>query len=540
MTSNGPRHPISRRDVLKAGPAALLGLGLAAGTLARHAAADLRAGLLPQEPLDIGDDPQFLFDLHTVDSTWGLHEKQDPARRVGHTKQLFIDDLVIGSVTDLSRKVHEPSRHAGNPLITGDEPWERWLVGVNGRPVIYDDESREFKMWYGTYLPDATAPTGIRYRVCYAVSKDGIRWERPELGQVEWAGSRGTNILKGGENWIRRPNVLKDLGDPDPARRYKMTYADVFNGRTAITKAYSSDGIHWRSNGDGAPWFRTEHGANLLGWDPRVARYVIFTKMPGSQDSMGRSTSADFVTWSEPETVLAPGSTEGDANFKGLTAFFYEDLYLGFLYNFKRISSTRILVAEAELAMSRDGRRWQRVTPGESCFRLGPAGSWESDGVFPVAPVVHADRVWVYYNAWNVAYGANDEKRVAEGWVENGVRKQYAIGLATLRLDGFVSLDAGPKAGSLTTKPLEIPGGSLQVNADVRGELRAELLDEADRPLPGYAAADCRPIRSDDLRHVIRWKRGAKLEELRGKVVKLRFTLRDGALYAFGFAKPGR
>ena len=69
MTSNGPRHPISRRDVLKAGPAALLGLGLAAGTLARHAAADLRAGLLPQEPLDIGDDPQFLFDLHTTPSS---------------------------------------------------------------------------------------------------------------------------------------------------------------------------------------------------------------------------------------------------------------------------------------------------------------------------------------------------------------------------------------------------------------------------------------------------------------------------------------
>ena len=49
----------------------------------------------------------------------------DPALRVGHTKQLFIDDLVIGSVTDLSRKVHEPSRHAGKrtaPRRHGDQP----------------------------------------------------------------------------------------------------------------------------------------------------------------------------------------------------------------------------------------------------------------------------------------------------------------------------------------------------------------------------------------------------------------------------------
>jgi hypothetical protein len=459
----------------------------------------------------------------------------DEPLRIGHTKQLIIDDFVIGSVKNLSRTVHEPRRHAGNPIITGDKPWERWLIGVNGRPVIYDDETHGFKMWYGTYLGDPTAPTGLRYRVCYAVSKDGIRWERPELGQVDWEGSRANNIIKGGEQWMRRPNVMKDPRDPDPARRFKMTYVDVFNGRTATTKGYSSDGIRWQSNADGKPWFRKEHGANLLGWDPRVGRYVIFTKMPGSQVSMGRATSTDFVTWSEPETVLAPSPTEPDANFKGVTAFFYEDLYLGFLYNFKLNPTTRIQVAEAELAMSRDGVKWHRVSPGESCFRLGPAGSWESDGVFPVAPVVHEDRIWVYYNAWNVPYGGEQEKRVESGWIENGVRKQYAIGLATLRLDGFVSLDAGRQPGSLTTKPLEVPGGSLEVNADVRGELRVELLDEADRPLAGYAAADCQVVRSDSLRHVIRWKRGVNLDELRGKSVKVRFTLRDGALYAFKF-----
>jgi hypothetical protein len=157
-----------------------------------------------------------------------------------------------------------------------------------------------------------------------------------------------------------------------------------------------------------------------------------------------------------------------------------------------------------------------------------------------VTPLVHADRVWVYYSAWNAPYGGAEEKRIAEGWVENGVRKQHAIGLSTLRLDGFVSLDAGAQAGSVTTKALELPGGTLQVNADVRGELRAELLDQADRPLAGYAAADCRPIRSDDLRHVIRWKRGAALDALRGKTAKLRVTLRDGSLYAFAFARAGR
>src|SRR5262249_17393742 len=121
--------------------------------------------------------------------------------RIGHVKQLFLDDFVVGSVDGLSRKLHEPTRHPRNPLIVGDQPWERWVIGVNGRPVMYDDESHEFKMWYGSYLPEAASPTGIRYRVCYAVSKDGIHWDRPVLGQVEWPGTRGTNIIKGGNNW---------------------------------------------------------------------------------------------------------------------------------------------------------------------------------------------------------------------------------------------------------------------------------------------------------------------------------------------------
>jgi hypothetical protein len=82
MRSNAPGHPLSRRDLLKAGPAALLGLGLSPSSLAPDAAAvDLGPGVLPQEPLDIGETPQFLFDLYTVDSTWGLHEKQDLVRR---------------------------------------------------------------------------------------------------------------------------------------------------------------------------------------------------------------------------------------------------------------------------------------------------------------------------------------------------------------------------------------------------------------------------------------------------------------------------
>lgn len=112
-------------------------------------------------------------------------------------------------------------------------------------------------------------------------------------------------------------------------------------------------------------------------------------------------------------------------------------------------------------------------------------------------------------------------ERVQQGWIEGGQRMQRAIGLATLRLDGFVSLSATGCPGTLTTKTLRLPGGSLFVNADVRGELRAELLDSEGRVLAGYSAEDCVPIRTDGIRQMIRWDRAFRLDSLRGRAVRL-------------------
>ncbi|PYV11929.1 MAG: hypothetical protein DMG07_18125 [Acidobacteria bacterium] len=75
----------------------------------------------------------------------------------------------------------------------------------------------------------------------------------------------------------------------------------------------------------------------------------------------------------------------------------------------------------------------------------------------------------------------------------------------------------------------------MTVNADVRGELRVELLDAAGHPIPGYGAAECTPVRSDALAHRVRWKGGTALDSLRGKSISLRFALRSVSLYAFWF-----
>ena len=468
-------------------------------------------------------------------------QRDDPATptlEIGHNKQLFIDDYVVSSTRGVTRVLHRFQRYSGNPVIVGDAPAERWSVSPNGRAVLFDEETNEFKMWYMTSQVDPKAHAGIQYKVSYALSEDGFKWTKPNLGLVEWEGSKDNNMLPWGTTWMRRANVIKDARDPDPSRRFKMTYVDIFDGKSAVTKAYSKDGVHWLLNGDGKPWFRKPHNGNLLGWDPRIEKFVFYVRMPGSPNSVGRATSPDFVTWSEAETVLAPDPDESQQHFKGLASFLYEGVYLGWLWVFEK-GGDEWVRADSELAFSRDGIDWRRPFPGGFILSKGEPGSWDSELSIPVAPVVHDGKLWIYYWGENISYGAESLAKIQEGWIEDGKRKQRATGLAQLRLDGFVSLRASTQDATVTTRNLAAVEERLTVNADVRGQLKVEILDREAKPIPGFGAADCDPVVTDSLNHVINWKGQASLSQLRERQVQIRFHLRDTDLYAFQFV-PGR
>jgi hypothetical protein len=107
-------------------------------------------------------------------------------------------------------------------------------------------------------------------------------------------------------------------------------------------------------------------------------------------------------------------------------------------------------------------------------------------------------------------------------------------GLATLRRDGFVSMDADAAGGTLTTRPLRFRGRHLFVNAAVAaGELRVAALDEAGQVIAPFSEARCEPIHADGTRQDVRWQGAQDLSTLAGRPVRLRFHLRSGELYAF-------
>jgi len=115
------------------------------------------------------------------------------------TRQLFLDDELVTSADNIRRVLHQPTKHAANPLLTPEHPWEGQMVLLYGT-VLHDPAEDLFKMWYQAFGPE----TGNV--VCYATSRDGLRWERAPLGVTEVLGSRDNNVVFGVAN---HPNYIE-------------------------------------------------------------------------------------------------------------------------------------------------------------------------------------------------------------------------------------------------------------------------------------------------------------------------------------------
>jgi len=477
-------------------------------------------------------DQLFLGLLVLVSTTASFRAAADSDLDIGDRKQFFIDDHLVESKQKVVRELHQPVRYEKNPVLIGDQAWESWIVEAHGRPVVFDPKTKQWMMYYVSWVPDKDAAYHQRYLAALATSVDGIVWKKPRLGQFEWNGSRDNNILNvGQQNWMRRPNVVYDENESDPRRRFKMTFVDVIDGKTAIVRAASPDGIQWHRLGE--PWRNSGfgHNLNVLGWDPRNGQYVLFPRVVVERRvGVGRATSKDFVSWTDPKPIIIPEKDETHLEFKGLAGFAYEGAYWGSLWVFQGVER-----AESELAFSRDGVEWTRPFRGQMFFPRGQAGQWDCEMVLPVAPVVRDDQLWFYYTGWNFPYGPGPLTKVRKGWLENGQRQQRAVGLAKLRLDGFVSLTAGNDAGVVTTKLFALTGDRLVVNVNAsQGQVTVEVLDRNGQPIHGFSGDSAlAEANLDELRWQPRWKNHADLSALRGQPVRLRFHLRNARLYAF-------
>jgi hypothetical protein len=444
--------------------------------------------------------------------------------------QLFIDDSVVEGKSGVTRRYHAFRKHPANPVLRPDQPWEGKVAYVYGT-VLPGEQGSGYRMWYQSWAAG-------EYRTLYATSRDGLNWEKPALGLVDFAGSRENNLLLPGTQPWHQPQVIWNQAEKDPARRYALIsydYASSKPGRSVsgFRLAYSADGINWREPAPG-PVLADPGDVGTFTWDAHTKKFLGYTKIFAPVNgyrrrAIGYTTTTDLQKWNPAELILVPDKFDDrwvtqdrhHTDFYGLSAFPYESGYVGLLWIFRITDGIKDGPIFVELVSSRDGVNWNRQEGDRPpVLALGAEGAWDAGMVFtPNHPLLEGDTLKLYYGGFATTHGANE----AVG----------AIGLATLRKDGFASLDAGDGVGIITTKPLRNARGELRINALASaGWVKAELLDHQGRVLPGYGLADCLGANGDGIDQPITWRQQARLPE-KSDGMTIRFSLRNSALFSF-------
>lgn len=474
------------------------------------------------------------------------------------TTLLFVDDHDILYCAGLKRAVHPLTRHAHNPLLPGrDRPWE---VAIGWCCVYHDPASGRYQLWYQAFAGHEAQERTHRCVVCYAQSDDGIQWRKPDLGLYAFNDVPNTNIVllaNGGYSDRYSNAVVVDPHDPDPTRRYKMAYFDFAyeqgQEHPGLSVAFSPDGIHWRKHpqapllkasygdlGDPVPFTNETHrpwaqplsfsDAMDAFYDPRRQVFVIYHKMwldgpMGAmywKHGMGRTQSADFITWTRPQLLLTPDEFDPTwVEFHHSPVFYYNDCYFALLQILNR--GERGGVMDCELAISRDGIQWQR--PFRQPFFLPRSEGDQFDGgsiLSNGSPVLLANEFRFYYGGYSQGATGADDYGLTTG-----------IGLAIMLRDRFVALRPMDHQGQLTLKPLDVTGCSaFTVNANAQGgQIRVELLDGEGRRIPGFSRDEAVPITGDGLRQPVAW-RNATLAEAPAGLVMPRIYLERAEVFA--------
>ena len=425
---------------------------------------------------------------------------QSNSLALGTAKQLLFDDALVEAKEGFTTTMN-PATRTNTPVLAPEKPWESH--GCSNPTVMLDEGV--YKMWYS-----ANGEDGVP-RDCYATSTDGIHWKRPNIGLIDYQGSRENNIISLNLN---HGSIFKDPS-AKPERRFKCIlgagkydYVSVYGGGArfrydenppdtwhygSVGGLYSPDGIHWTPCEKLImPWYTDTR--NVAFWDDRLQKYVAYIRwneylraedgaQRGSFDyrAIARSESADFENFPVPEKILEPDFDDPeDADMWGgglydTAAVKYplaDDAYLIFTAAYYHTTDA----LDIQLATSRDGIHFARWR--EPFVRLGPAGAFDSMmlymgvGVLPIG-----DELRLYYTGYDQPH----DKVTGEEY-------RPAIGSALLRLDGFVSQDTGGQGGWLTTLPFTFEGDHLEVNMDgsARGWLKVEILDEGMQSLKGF------------------------------------------------------
>lgn len=494
---------------------------------------------------------------------------------IGSRLELFVDVYLIDELSGGARMVlqHPVLQEVA---IVHDEPWEGSATLYHS---VFKDNDR-YRIYYSAgqiTIADGTLSVPHQDFACYAESDDGIHWRKPALGLVEFNGSKQNNIL------LATGKNVRDAVDPTHIAVFKDTNPDVTPD--AIYKAIlgsvgykglygykSSDGIHWSPIREEVVIVREDiqldgsigyfDSQNLAFWDSAHGIYrAYFRFWPDNRRDIMTVSSKDFLTWVDPVPLKYPGARPEQLYTSQVKPYYRAPhILIGFptRYNDRGWSdSTRALpeyphrreragpdidvdgdgldprfgtaVTEALFMTSRDGQTFNRWN--ESFLRPG----------------IERKHTWAYGNNYIAWHPVETKSRFEDAPNELSLyaSEGYWTGTSshlrryTLRVDGFVSINAPLSGGELITKPITFAGDEMVINfsSSAAGGIQVEIQDTSGKPIEDFALSDCSPVFGDSLERMVNWTNNSDLSTLSGQPVRLRFLIKDADLFSFRFRK---
>ena len=453
---------------------------------------------------------------------------------LGDRRELFVDTFLIAQLNNASLQMHHP-RNEGS-VLKFNKPWEG---NFSAYCTILKDGDL-FRAYYRG-VREAGKDTKDDEVTCYAESVDGINWVKPDLGIYEIHGTQKNNVILAHAAPVTHNfcPFIDTNPNAKPEQKYKALGGTKKSGLIAFA---SADGIHWKKLQE-QPVFTKGifDSQNVAFWSVSEQKYVCYFRTWTGDGykgfrSVGRTTSDDFIHWSEPQDMTF-GDTPLEHLYTQQTSPYYRAPQIYVAIGARFMPNRQVLTEAQARALDVNPKYFKDCS---DAFFMTSRGESKYDRTFMesfIRPGIGLQN-WVSrsnYPALNVVQTSPTEMSVYVN--ENYAQPTAFLNRYSMRIDGFASLTAGYYGGEMVTKPFMFDGKELEINysTSAAGGIKIEIQDEDGNPIPGFSLEDCQEIIGNEISGIVSWKDKSDVSRLAGKPIRLCISLKDADLYSFKF-----
>ena len=444
--------------------------------------------------------------------------------------------------------IGKQSGHGNQPVVPLGENGSHDSLWIAYYGTVLEVDG-ELWMWYLGQGPDEQ----WHQRVCLARSKDGRRWEKPNLGLVEFHGSKRNNLVDMGEDMhVQACIVFHEPDAVDPDKRFKMAFESrKYGGRVGV--AYSADGLTWKesSHNPVGGWLEMAGGTKFDGC-------YYLTGQGGNHADGARQlvtcASYDFEHWTEATCLglrrsnispqpAAAGKNSGEQVHLGAALWNRGNVIIGFYgkWNGHPSNDRRMVTMDIGFAVSNDALHFREPVPD---FPIVSAAedSWglkRRESLMLNFPALIqgqgfenvGDETLFWYAPWPEE--ASDGVRVAS-WSRDRLGYFSASG-------GGIWTRGRGLDSHFVSAPIDLTGSAAQLTVNVDGinehsGITVEIQDQSFHPISGYERTSSQGPSEAGLNQLITWRDHGVIENVSGLIrVRVDFNgvrAEDVRLYA--------